>query len=188
MKNLSTKAILAIGIISTGVFASCSRQMESISRTNKLMNTETLTAKNVQPKHEAITSPKVMAENKVIENTDNASDLKKESTLLKPKLINKAKTFVHALPTMASNVVKKQISATQDFAVNHRLASYSEVHKTQGMLGVAGLCLITAIALAVLGLVQAGNIFYIIAVVMLIAAGVFFLLYLIGKAAGPETE
>ena len=188
MENFSIKILLIFGIFAGALFSSCSRQITSSASMNKMISRETLVSNKVQPKDdiapclpEVNIMPQQVAENNTsssIKNKDKASASPGKKHHLSFLTTNFAKEVI--------TDVKTQTAAITTFGLKKKtIASYTGNQHTQGFLGIAGICLIVAIVLVILGFTTAKWLFD-LAVILFVAAVVFFLLYLVAKAASPK--
>ncbi len=192
MRKPITKKLLLFGTAASMIFASCSRQMASTKTVDKMMYAENMPDTRVQPVEDKKTDPPLESCPLPDENESNTT---KAATEIKPdkhssvvKIKDRPKKMLQAIKTEVTRELQKQTAFINSMTQNHyNTSSYTRTNQTQGLLGIAGLFLIVAIAMAVFGLINMGAIFWDIAVVLLIAAIVFFILYLIAKAAGPST-
>ena len=183
MKNLFIVCIA--GVI---IFTSCSRQVASTKSVSKMLYNETLTEARVQ-KPEVIRPclPPINTIQSQSENNVSLSIEQKDKSGSSLIIKDNSKKFVQSFKVKVVHEFLRQTTVLKSIAPSRGVASYSEGQHTEGMLGIAGLCLIAAIALAVFGVTNMGVVFWEIAAVLFIAAIVFFLLYLVAKAAGPST-
>jgi hypothetical protein len=193
LKILSPKSLFAISAMTALVFSSCSRQVTSLSKCEKMVSANILSPEQAQTKVLALTKPDLAPiVNPIIENnieTSGINIVKKVETTPK-RGDTKAVKFVEGTVKFASETIKKEfksrIALITSLSSNHHTASISGTDKTQGLGGIAAICAIAAIAMAVFGLTQMGAIFWYLSVILIIAAVVFFLVYLAGKAASPS--
>ncbi len=183
-----TKQLIMSLVAAATLLSSCSRQMASTASVSKMMSKEVLTSAKIQPQNNIapclpdVNIPQQMADNAtaaVVKNHDNA--MVRPGTKYHPALF--AKNFKQEV----ISDVKRQATAITTFGLNKRAVSYSGTQHTEGYLGIAGMCLISDIVLGILGFTS-GHWFWDRAVILVVAAIVFFLLYLIAKAASPRSE
>jgi len=188
MRNLFMKNLFIVCIAGVIIFTSCSRQVASTKSVSKMLYNETLTEARVQ-KPEVIRPclPPINTIQSQSENNVSLSIEQKDKSGSSLIIKDNSKKFVQSFKVKIIHEFQKQTAIVKKIAINHNIASYSGSQHTEGMLGIAGLCLIAAIALAVFGVVNMGMVFWEIAAVLLIAAIVFFILYLVAKVAGPST-
>jgi hypothetical protein len=184
MKRIFFPTILSISL----VLCSCSKQITSLVQANRMINTEfiahnptIITSSNTGDRvinlqnNITVPQPEVLAA--------SAEKIAKPKTT---RIIRSLATAAHVVTKAAGKEIKSQVNTVTNFAVNHHLASYSGANKTMGLGGIAAICAVGAIAMAVLGITQMGHIYWILSVILIIAAVVFFLVYLMGKAAAPS--
>jgi hypothetical protein len=188
MEKFSIKTLFMMGLVAASLLSSCSRQIASTASVNKMLNNEQLTS--IQKPLASKTAACLPTD--AIDNTCRAMSMTTPSLPIKSSLSgikfkDGSKKFAKSFPSAVVRKIQSQTAFVRDIAKNHDIASYSGSQHTEGMLGIAGLCLIAAIALAVFGVTNMGVVFWEIAAVLFIAAIVFFVLYLVAKAAGPST-
>jgi len=189
MRKSITKKLLLFGAAASMIFASCSRQIASTKTVDKMMYAENLPDTRIKPVEDKTTYPLLEScplpdDN---ESVGVTSSTKSDQHFSAEKSKNKPGKLIQAFKKEVSRELAVQSAFIESMAQNPNTASYSGSQHTQGLLGIAGIFLIAAIALAVFGVANMGVVFWEIAAVLFIAAIVFFVLYLVAKAAGPST-
>ncbi len=192
MKKITTKSLFAAGALAALLLSSCSKQITSISHSDKMASSEILTHKTVQPATVVLAGTDIKpTQGDVVINTVNpeVTAPKKEAKTTKvaqskvSKVIASAGKFVVKIVT---DEVKSQVAAISGKSANNHTASVSGADKPQGLGGIAAICATAAICMAIFGLIKLGTIFWYLSIILIVAAIVFFLVYLAGKAAGPS--
>src|SRR6185437_7906383 len=147
-----TKQLMMSLAAAAMLLSSCSREIASTTSMNKMMSREVLANNKIQPKMDVapclpeIKSPAQVADNKAIEPVKNSL----RATIF-PKIKYHPALFSKNFKKDVINDVKKQSAEIMAFGMNHNAVSYSKTQHTQGYLGIAGICLIVAIVLGILG-------------------------------------
>jgi len=187
MRKFFFKNLLVCSIITTGLLSSCSKQITSMSRMDKLVPKSSIIENKSEQNKNLTCNPS----GAVTSQTVNNKNIIPRTLLPKETADNlklRAHKFIHGVPIKIADEFKSQVSLIRTIGASNHVASYNHSKQTQGMLGIAALCLIGAIALAVFGLAGSITIFYYIAGTLFIAAIVFFLLYFVAKTVGPDTK
>ena len=181
MKNSYQPFSVAI-IAAVFLFSSCSRELTSIPNANKLANAQTLEKQKVPVQK---TEPMALIQAptpQLLPPTEVAP-----STSVQPiKLAQSHKLIRHSiasiLPKQASKVILKQANTLRHLGSDNQVASLSGTNHTESWLGLAIVCLIVGILLAVLGFADLGAVFWAIGIVILVVAIIFFILWLLAEA------
>jgi len=187
MKIILTKCLLA-SFLSLVMLCSCNKYATVLVCSNKLISKQALVnPKPTQNVQQACNTAVTASETVAPGPAETAAPIAANASAAEPKKAS-AKHFMKSFPKMVANEIHQQTVAVSNVLQNHHIASYSGSQKTTGFLGIAGICLIIALALAVLGFTKAGTLFWQLSAILIIAAVVFLLLYLISKAASPKSE
>ncbi len=188
MQRLNPNNLFAIAAMTALLFSSCSKQMTPINHSDKMVNSEILTHSKVHPADVTPAGANIKSSREVIVNQTDGQDLKITKKEVKTAKAGQSKTS-KVLATVAKKIKTEfngQIAAVTRSSANHHIASVSGVEKTQGLGGIAAIFAIAAICMAIFGIMNMGAIFWYLSVILIVAAIVFFLVYLMGKAAAPS--
>jgi hypothetical protein len=183
MKQLNSKiGAIASALLIMFFFGSCSRQLTSISKSDKLMTSQT-----IDNNKENLQKPKSLnVESKIIEKSDmvcsNNEPINKGNCEQKGLKKNTAKAFVQNINHQAHKIIKKQNEALANLSSNHNIASHQSSKQTESWLGLAITCLIVAIILSIFGFGFAAAVLWEIGIIILVIALVFFILWLMAEA------
>jgi amino acid transporter len=183
MKN-SYKQLGASVIAALFLFSSCSRELTSIPHTNKLANVQTLEKQNtivqkteptalVQPVTPSLLPP---ATDPCVTTPASSKTIKVAQTQVSHH------SFASIFPKQAGKEILKQANNVRHLSSPNQLASYSKTTHTESWLGLAIVCLIVGVVLAILGFAELGALFWAIGIVILVVAIIFFILYLLAEA------
>ena len=183
-----TKTLIMSMVAAVALLSSCSRQIASTTSMNKMMSGEVLASNKIQPQNNiAPCLPETNMPQQTAENKPAVSRENRDKAVRPVRVKYRPALFAKNFKKDVINDVKKQSAAIMAIGLNHNVVSYSKTQHTQGYLGIAGICLIVAIVLGILGFTTS-HWFWDLCVILLVAAVVFFLLYFIAKAASPKSE
>jgi hypothetical protein len=192
MKSLNTKSLLAMSAVAALMFCSCSKQIASIGQSDKMISSDVLVASKMQTKNMPPVKNELNTLQACVDYPTCTPVINTGKTGIKTAKTGKskvAKAFAATKKVFSDIIVKEfktQTAAIGNFASKKHIASISGNKKAEGLGGLAAICAIAAIAMAVLGITHMGTIFWELSVVLIIAAIVFFVVYLVGKAASPS--
>jgi len=183
MKQLNSKiGAIASALLIMFFFGSCSRQLTSLSKSDKLMTSQTIDNNKVN-----VQIPKSMnSDSKTLEKHDmicsNTELINNGTEVQKGLKKNSVKTFVQTVNNQAHIIIKKQNEALANISSNHKIASHQNTKQTESWLGLAITCLIVAIILSIFGFGFAAAVLWEIGIIILVIALVFFILWLMAEA------
>ena len=176
ISQYNKKILSGFAILLISVLCSCSRQTSSIAHIKKLSNKQFLTALNVnsnpQPVNIENTSPLPIMPPPALQNP--------QKNYLQATRIKKPLALVfHISSKQFTNSIQNQVLAPKKVLSPRHTTSYSGTSKTQGLLGLAILCLIAGLVLAFFGFLEIAALLWIFGIICLAAAILFFVLWLI---------
>ncbi len=175
--------VACITAIAMSILCSCSRQISSIAGLKKLDYAQTLTVDNTR----SVTSQ----QNSDVKKAP-VSPVSAQASLILPEMnkkIEKPKYTGRINRTNAKKVaqrfgkaIQNQTASIKNTFSNEHVFAYSRTFDTGGFLGLAVLCLIAGIVLAYFGFHALAALLWVIGIILLAAAILFFILWLIGRA------
>ena len=186
MKNVNRKiGAIALAITMVTLFSSCSKQIMSGNRMNKLDNAQALENYKVlpQPKETVILSQTSLSQQSE-ENIIIKAPVRKcvDLTTIPVKKLNHYAMFQMFAKQTGKEIMKQSNVVKNLVSPNHSIASVSKKMDGGGLLGLAITLLIIGIVLFFLGFSTLGTLFWEIGIVLLVIAIIFFILWMIGRA------
>ena len=183
MKALPLNLYLAsIALLAALSFTSCSNKITSLSNSKKMMTVQVPEKAKTTDTKGIASLPENTVKNQEVQISD-PQVLPKKAPTAKVEHRNKPKgRLAQSVHGRMGQEVKRQMATVRKMVSETPAASYKGAQQTQGLLGAAILFLILGVILFVLGFHILGSLFWIIGVILLVAAVIFFILWLLAMA------